>query len=237
MYPSRSIPVQSEYNMPNEENEMKAFQGAQMSSLIHAISLAGALHAGQERKLSLVPGVHYLGHPMEVAGMVMLAGGSLEAVEAAWLHDAIEDTKPEANAELRILKECGPEVLALVLECTEIGTGQGREKAPWQERKDAYIAHFTTISPEALLICGADRLHNLRSLWQVVCVHGDEAYANLVKSVPPEKRKERTLWFNESVYQAATLRLNILAALDYRPIWVGIQALLSEIKVLLKWLR
>jgi len=69
------------------------------------VTLAEELHANQKRKASIVPEVPYLSHLMTVAGMVQEYGGSDVAVAAAWLHDSIEDTKPEANVRQRILTE------------------------------------------------------------------------------------------------------------------------------------
>jgi (p)ppGpp synthase/HD superfamily hydrolase len=54
-------------------------------------------------------------------------------------------------------------VAQLVAECTEQGTG-GEVKAPWKERKDAYLAHIRVASSGALLISVADKLQSLREL-------------------------------------------------------------------------
>src|SRR6266849_3231923 len=98
--------------------------------IIRAAELANELHATHTRKASLVPGVPYLSHLMEVAGMVQSAGGSDEAVAAAWLHDVLEDT---IFTEQHLRQVMPPAVCDLVLECTEQGT-DGPVKAPWRDR-------------------------------------------------------------------------------------------------------
>jgi (p)ppGpp synthase/HD superfamily hydrolase len=204
--------------------------------IIIAATLAAKLHDGQIRKASLVPGVPYLSHLMEVAGMVQSAGGSDEAVAAAWLHDVLEDTDCTTD-QIAVMPDT---VIRLILECTEIGTS-GAVKSPWQERKDAYIAHLSTVSTEALLISVADKLQSLRGLRWCVRVQGDAAYQQLVKSAPTvAERRALTLWFNEQVHQAAVERLQTLqdpAQPFANPLLVGIEALVEDMYDILLWLR
>lgn len=209
-----------------------------MSNLIiQAADLAASLHDGQTRKASLVPNVPYLSHVMEVAGMVQSAGGSDEAVAAAWLHDVLEDTD---FTEQHLRQVMPPAVVDLVLECTEIGT-DGPVKAPWQERKDAYITHLAGVSAPALLISVADKLQSLRGLVHVVRIQGDGAYRELVKSAPTEtERRALTLWFNEQVQYVAVKRLQSLqdpAQPFVNPLLVGIEALVEDMYDILLWLR
>ena len=55
-------------------------------------------------------------------------------------------------------------------------TGAG-EKAPWHERKHAYIAAFPHKSPAALRVSLADKLHNARSILSDYRTHGDALWA------------------------------------------------------------
>ena len=55
-------------------------------------------------------------------------------------------------------------------------TGEG-EKAPWFERKRAYIAAFAHKSPAALRVSLADKLHNARSILTDYRAHGDALWA------------------------------------------------------------
>ena len=56
--------------------------------LSRAFEYAASLHRDQVRKGTLIP---YISHLMQVAGLVMEAGGGKDEVIAALLHDAIED--------------------------------------------------------------------------------------------------------------------------------------------------
>lgn len=179
-----------------------------MSELIdRAFLLASTLHASQTRKQPTVPGgtrAPYMSHLMGVASEVQACGAPDEVVAAALLHDAVEDQGMSAAD--YIVEQCGPEVLALVMECTEAGTG-GTKKAPWQERKDAYLAHLDTVSPGALLISVADKLQSLRELWRQVRAIGDPAYLPFVKEVPEPARKPLVLWFQRSFADRVAQRL------------------------------
>jgi (p)ppGpp synthase/HD superfamily hydrolase len=205
-------------------------QNMTQSLIITAANLADHWHAGQIRKASLVPGVPYLSHLMEVAGMVQGAGGTDEAVAAAWLHDVLEDT----NCTTEDISVMPDSVISLILECTEIGTS-GPIKAPWQDRKDAYLAHLATVSAEALLIVVADKLQSLRGLKQCVRVQGQEAYRQLVKSAPTLIEQRRlTLWFNAQVWQAILAR-HITTLREEQN--AGLEELLTDFEDVLRWLE
>lgn len=61
----------------------------QANSIIDAAQFAQECHEGQTRKYEGGP---YIYHPMRVAGKLILTGlANAEMVEAAWLHDVIED--------------------------------------------------------------------------------------------------------------------------------------------------
>lgn len=58
--------------------------------------LAKQLHAGQTRKFTGEP---YYTHPFTVAEAVYNAGGTLDQVAAAYLHDTVEDCFPDVTPE------------------------------------------------------------------------------------------------------------------------------------------
>ncbi|GCE28267.1 hypothetical protein KDA_37510 [Dictyobacter alpinus] len=189
--------------------------------LTRAFALAAQLHATQTRKASLVPNTPYLGHLMEVAGIVQSNGASEVAVAAALLHDAIED-QGAATREL-ILNQLGPDVLALVEECTEPGTG-GATKAPWRERKEGYLQQVKVASMEALLIKCADKLQNARDLRKQVYIEGEAAYAAFTRG------KADKLWFYHTFVQTARERLTVLRQdQPAQPLLTAIDYLLIEI--------
>ncbi|GER92097.1 hypothetical protein KDW_62590 [Dictyobacter vulcani] len=189
--------------------------------LTRAFTLAAQLHAAQTRKTSIVPNTPYLGHLLEVAGIVQSNGAPEVAVAAALLHDAIED-QGAATREL-IQDQLGPEVLALVEECTEPGTG-GATKAPWRERKEGYLQQVLRASTAALLIKCADKLQNARDLRKQVYLEGEQAYAAFTRG------KADKLWFYHTFVQTARERQQVLqqSQLD-QPLLRAIDYLLIEL--------
>ncbi|MBO0784348.1 MAG: bifunctional (p)ppGpp synthetase/guanosine-3',5'-bis(diphosphate) 3'-pyrophosphohydrolase, partial [Ktedonobacteraceae bacterium] len=157
----------------------------------------------------------------EVAGMVMANGGSDSAVAAALLHDAIEDQGSQTRA--LIHEQLGEEVLALVEECTEQGTG-GANKAPWRERKEAALARLNEVSLQALLIIVADKLHNAHELYRIIYVKGDGAYSLF------RAGKENTLWFHQEVVRTIQQRIDTLKqTYPDEPLLTTIQCLQREL--------
>lgn len=61
----------------------------------------------------------------------------------------------------RIGERFGARVLTLVEGCTD---GLAGAKAPWRERKAAYIAHLAHAPEDLLLVSACDKLHNARAI-------------------------------------------------------------------------
>ena len=199
------------------------------SPVTQAFLLAAELHAGQTRKASLVPNTPYLSHLLEVSALVMACNPPEYVVAAALLHDVIEDQGEQTRA--LVLAQLGPQVLSLVEECTEPGTGTGA-KAPWLERKRGYIEHVRVASLYALLITCADKLQNLRDLRRQVVVYGDAAYATFNAS------KADKLWFSRSVLEAARTRsAELQADQPAQPLFTALEYLLHEQEELLTYLQ
>src|SRR5579859_6714638 len=194
-----------------------------------AFLLATELHANQRRKASLVPDVPYLSHLMEVAGMVMSSGAPDTVVAAALLHDAIEDQGNRTRASIQA--RLGLEVLALVEECTEEGTG-GAVKAPWLERKKAALQHMPSLSMFALMIRTADKLQNARELCRNVYLRGDEAYSGF------RVDKALVLWYQREAIQALQQRLTVLRSESpHQPLLLITQCWLQELQEILSFLQ
>jgi (p)ppGpp synthase/HD superfamily hydrolase len=138
---------------------------------IHAaFDYAAQCHAKQVRKGTRVP---YLSHLMAVASLVMEAAAEGETelpddfedlVIAGLLHDAVEDCGgPPVLADIRRL--FGDRVGDIVAHCTDAMPEIGDPKAPWAERKLAYLAQLErTDDFSALLISASDKLHNTRAI-------------------------------------------------------------------------
>jgi (p)ppGpp synthase/HD superfamily hydrolase len=122
-------------------------------TILRAADAAARWHAAQRRKgASQEP---YVNHLIEVASLVAHAGGSADAIVAAFLHDAIEDQKitPETIAE-----QFGVTVATLVLEVTDDKT------LPKAERKARQVQTSEGKSLSAKLLKLADKTSNVRSV-------------------------------------------------------------------------
>jgi (p)ppGpp synthase/HD superfamily hydrolase len=181
-----------------------------------------------------------MGHLTEVAGMVWGCFAvddpmAETVVAAALLHDAIEDQSQKSPREL-ILAEGGQRVLELILECTEIGV-EGIEKAPWHDRKVAYLSHIQELSVYALLISVCDKLQSARELKRQVKRLGNNAYDNFVKEVPLSERKDLVLWFHCELFNSYRTRLTVISKDMQRPIIDALWAYIEEFWDIVSWLE
>jgi (p)ppGpp synthase/HD superfamily hydrolase len=132
-----------------------------------ALTEARRLHGGQRRKGTGIP---YIAHLMSVAAIVLEDEGSEDEAIAALLHDVIEDV-PGEGTEGFIREEFGDRVAEIVLACSDTTTPE--HKPPWRERKQRYLAHLETASPEVLRVSLADKLHNARAILYDLRAIGD----------------------------------------------------------------
>ena len=143
-----------------------------------ALVFATRLHAGDVRKGSTVP---YVAHLLGVCALVLVDGGGEDEAVAALLHDALEDHPTETSRD-EIEGRFGPEVLAIVVACSDTPPDYaGGVKAPWRERKEAYLAHLAQASPAALRVAVADKVDNARSMLADYRVVGDELWTRFKK--------------------------------------------------------
>jgi len=121
-----------------------------------ALDFARELHHSQYRKRTHIP---YFSHLIAVSSIVLEHGGTEEEAIAGLLHDAIEDKGPDYDPggsdglRKEITDRFGPDVLAIVEECTDADTDP---KPAWRIRKEAYLAHIKTASKSGLLVSAAD---------------------------------------------------------------------------------
>lgn len=135
-----------------------------------ALRYATAHHAQQLRKGTPIP---YAAHLLAAASLVLEMHGDEDEAIGALLHDVVEDGGG-AEALAHIEQSFGPAVAAIVLANSDSVTG---EKAPWYERKRAYIGAFPHKTPAALRVSLADKLHNARSILSDYRTHGDALWA------------------------------------------------------------
>lgn len=119
-----------------------------------AIIYATLKHEGQKRKGTNIP---YIVHPMEVMQILTELQCTENVIIAGILHDTLEDTdaKPE-----EIDKLFGADVLSIVQ------TESEDKSKTWKERKAATIEHLKNADSKTKLVCFADKLSNIRSMYR-----------------------------------------------------------------------
>ena len=118
-----------------------------------ALTYATAAHAaiGQRRKYTDQP---YIVHPIRVADIVDLYGGTDEMIMAAYLHDVVEDT---AVSIADILDMFGTDVARIVDGLTDVSVPEDGNRAV---RKAIDRVHSADASYEAQFVKCADMIDN-----------------------------------------------------------------------------
>ena len=130
---------------------------AQVARVRRAYLIAAEAHAGQTRK----SGEPYITHPVAVAAILSELGLDPEALCAAILHDALEDT---SLSRATIEREFGGDVAELVDGVTKLDKLQfgSRQEATAESFRKMMLAMARDL--RVILIKLADRLHNMRTL-------------------------------------------------------------------------
>jgi (p)ppGpp synthase/HD superfamily hydrolase len=124
------------------------------SEVERALLVCLEAHYGQFRKGG--ESVPYSVHPIHMALILARAGVRDALVEAALLHDVVEDCAGWTLERLRV--EFGEEVARIVGELTE------DKSKSWTERKQWALEHIERMSDDGVVVKAADKLHNLESL-------------------------------------------------------------------------
>ncbi|CAG0944255.1 GTP diphosphokinase / guanosine-3',5'-bis(diphosphate) 3'-diphosphatase [Gammaproteobacteria bacterium] len=137
----------------------------QLKRVETAFEFAAAAHAGQKRR----SGEPYITHPVAVASILAQLRLDHQTIEAALLHDVIEDT-PAAKTDIQ--KCFGPEVAALVDGVSKLDqlSFTSRAEAQAESFRKMMLAMVEDI--RVILVKLADRLHNMQTL----------------EAMPPEKQ-------------------------------------------------
>jgi len=132
---------------------MKSEKAYDLDAVDRAITLACCAHEGQKR----ASGEEYVCHPLQVACILVDLGMDDETIEAAILHDVVEDT-PVELAEIR--KQFGEDVANLVDGVTKLN------KIPFSTREEQQAENVRKMllamseDIRVIIIKLADRLHN-----------------------------------------------------------------------------
>ena len=156
-----------------------------ISLTIHeAINFAVIKHQNQKRKGTELP---YFVHPMEVMQILTENGCDEEVIIAGILHDTLEDTntKPE-----EIEAKFGKSILDIVL------TESEDKSKTWRERKQHTIDCLKNDSMETKLVCCADKLSNIKSMYADLQNQGEKLWERFNAS------KDDIKWYYESIVNA-----------------------------------
>ena len=167
----------------------------QLNKLSPALALAIEAHQNQIRNSTQIP---YISHPMAVASIALEFGASEDQAIAALLHDSIEDGG--RKYEEVILAQFGQYVHDLVQGCTDGTPDKTGKKAPWLERKTAYLEHLQIASDDILLVSCSDKLHNARAMVSDLINEGPSVFERF-SSTP-----EQTLWYYRQLANVFTNR-------------------------------
>jgi (p)ppGpp synthase/HD superfamily hydrolase len=128
-----------------------------------AVAYAAVAHADQVRKGTEVP---YLAHLLSVAALVLEHGGDEPQATAGVLHDVVEDCGGQRRLE-DVRVRFGADIADLVAALSDAAPADGESKAPWRERKEAYLEHLRELARAghpAVLVSLCDKLHNARAI-------------------------------------------------------------------------
>jgi (p)ppGpp synthase/HD superfamily hydrolase len=165
-----------------------------------ALNLAARAHEGQIRKGTSIP---YITHPVAVAGLVAQHGGDEDQQIAALLHDVLEDGGPQFAVEIRA--KFGDRVLAIVQGCTDGMPDATGSKAPWIERKQAYLVHLKATADDTLLVSACDKLSNARAILDDLVALGPTVFDRFTA------KREGTLWYYSELDKVFTARQSPVA--------------------------
>ena len=166
----------------------KAFKRDEVKMIDKAFELAFDAHKAQLR----YSGQPYISHPLAVADILMDLGMDSQSIEAALLHDTVEDTDVTYDDLKSVF---GEEVANLVDGVTKLGKIPLSTKEEQQAENIRKMLLAMSQDIRVIIIKLADRLHNMRTL--------DYMY--------PQKRRDIALETLE-IYAPLAHRLGIRAA-------------------------
>jgi (p)ppGpp synthase/HD superfamily hydrolase len=179
-----------------------------------AVRLAARGHYHQFRKRadeasSAAPGqplpddhIPYVTHLMGTMTILARLGVGDKVLAAAALHDYLEDV-PDPDGRERIRDAAGDDVLELVLAVTENKRPELDSTATWRTRKQEQIGCIGSMPEDAVLIKGADLLHNVLTLEKDLADTGERESVWARFNAPEGDQ----LWYFSSALDALEHRL------------------------------
>lgn len=150
----------------------------------NAIIFAAEMHRNQFRKGTNIP---YIVHPMEVMQILTENNCSTDVIVAGILHDVLEDTSATQE---QVSKMFGERVLSLVKSETQSSVGT------WKDRRYAAVLKIKEDSKDAQMVCCADKLSNIKSIYADMLKIGERVFERFNAS------KEDVKWYYQSMVEA-----------------------------------
>ena len=163
-----------------------------------AVAYASSLHAEQARKSTNIP---YISHLLGVSSLVLEAGGDEDMAIAGLLHDGPEDQGGKKILD-HIRERFGDRVANIVEGCTDSLAENPEDKPPWQERKEAYIAHLKEADEDTLTVSLADKLHNARAIVSDLMITGPSTWKRFNEKTSPTA----ILWYYNEILKVGEER-------------------------------
>ena len=173
----------------------------QVKKVYSAYLFSADAHAGQTR----LTGEPYIYHPLSVARVLTEMRMDAQTIQAAILHDVIEDTE---TAKEQIKQEFGEEVAELVDGVSKLTHLEFESKLEAQAENFRKMMLAMVKDVRVIIIKLADRLHNMRTI-----------------DVMPEKKRKRIARETIDIYAPIALRLGMhdlrveLEELSFKYIW------------------
>ena len=156
------------------------------------LTLATTLHDGHYRKASGIP---YTSHLFGVMYLLDQHGASEDLLIAGLLHDVLED-RPDHYSLEELTHDFGSSVAALVQAVTK-----NSDLPSWQARAQDYLTRLEHASNEVMLLCLADKYHNLLSILMDHDAVGEQVWQRF------HAGKERQIWWYQAILDLATSKL------------------------------
>lgn len=178
---------------------------------------AAEVHASDTRKGS---GISYFeGHLEPVARIVRRAGGDSAQVAAAYLHDVAEDHGGQQRLD-DIAVRFGGDVAAMVRDLSDslVDTDAGEEKAPWLDRKRAYLESLAGKPVRSVEVAAADKLHNATAVRDDYARLGPALWERFTVHDPAEH-----LWYYDRLADV------IVSRLGHAPTAIALRQVVDEL--------
>lgn len=160
-----------------------------------AIILASQLHFDKFRKGVEDKPIPYIVHPFSVAFIVAKYTNNEDTIIAALLHDVLEDVRKEKYSGEDLIRDFGRKIYNIIKEDSETkdaGITKKEELKTWVTRKTETINNLKGHSQASLIVCCADKIHNLQSLVAGLKKYGNSYYKNFNA---PEPKREKYIWY------------------------------------------